>query len=458
MTTGGIPAHLIRFAVPILIGNLLSTGYSIINTIWVGNLLGRNAVAAVAVSFPIFLALIALCSGATLATSILISQAYGAKKYVEIQQIVNNSWSAAAIIIVIITGGGLLLADRLLEMLGTPKAIMPLASGYLRIVMVSFICIYLSYLIAAILRGIGNTTVPLLFIVISTAINAVLDPLLILGLGPLPKLGLNGAAYASLIASGTAMVLGALYVIQKYRAHPVNPTCFSLETEMIKKIILIGLPSFLQQMLVSMGYGFVTSFVNGFGASATAAFGVAGRIDSIVAMPAMAMMMSVSALTAQNIGAGKPERIKDIFKWGIVVNLPLILGISLLCITFPEGIMRIFVKNQDVVRMGVDYLKIVGLGYLTFSVFYVTNGIINGAGRTVSTMLISFVSLCLFRIPLASVLSGTALGIRGIWFAILISFTVTTISSMSYYLSGAWKNEKIAVSLKHNIHPADDNQ
>lgn len=457
LTTGSIPKHLIQFALPILIGNLLSTGYSIINTIWVGNLLGKDAVGAVAVSFPIFLALLALCSGATLATSILISKAYGAKDYDAIQRIVNNSWAIAIIMILMITVGGLLLSDTLLGFLGTPKEIMPLASQYLKIVVISFVGIYLSYLVASILRGIGNTAIPLAFIVFSTALNALLDPLLILGLGPMPKLGLNGAAYASLIACGFSTILGVIYVCRKYKGQPINPSGLSLEKKTVKEIIIIGFPSFIQQMLVSMGYAFITSFVNGFGSAATAAFGITSRIDSIVAMPAMAMMMSASALTAQNLGAGKQERIKDIFKWGILVNIPVILVISLLCFNFSGAIMRIFVKDSAVIQIGIEYLRIVGLGYLSFTVFYISNGIINGAGKTISTMLISFVSLCLIRIPLAASLSNTSLGLRGVWFAIVISFVVSLVSSLSYYFLGTWNPKRTADKLPTKVNLVGEN-
>lgn len=442
LTEGSIPKHLIQFALPVLLGNLLTTGYSIINTIWVGNLLGRDAVGAVAVSFPVFLALIALCSGATMATSILVAKAYGAGNHGEIQRIVNNSWGVGVILTVLILAAGLTFSDDLLGLLGTPEEIMPLASGYLKITVVSFVSIYLCNLIAAVLRGIGNTVVPLMFIVLSTILNAILDPLLIIGLGPLPQLGLNGAAYASLIASGIATMLGIIYVKRKYAKQPVNPSTLSLERIMVLHIIQIGLPSFIQQMLLSIGYAVITSFVNGFGAAATAAFGVTSRIDSIAAMPAVAMMMSVSAITAQNLGAGKRDRIKEILRWGILLNLPVLAVVSLLCFAFSEGLMAIFVKDQDVIRIGAEYLKIVGPGYLAFTVFYITNGIISGAGKTISTMIFSFISLCLVRIPLAAILSNTGLGLKGIWYAILMSFAVTTAVSLTCYLSGRWDVRK----------------
>lgn len=437
-TTGSIPKHMVQFALPILIGNLLATGYSVINFIWIGKLLGKEAVAAAAVSFPVFLAMVALCSGATLATSIMISKAYGAGDYRRIQQVVNNSWSIGLILIILVTVGGWMLSDPLLHLLGTNAEIMPLASGYLKLSVLSFAGLYASNLIASVLRGIGDTMIPLLFIILSTVINAVLDPMLIAGYGPFPELGLNGAAWASILATGTSVILGYLYVVRKYRDKPINPNGLRLEKAIVSDILVIGLPSFAQQMLVSLGYAFITVFVNQFGSAATAAFGIAGRIDSIVAMPAIAVMMAASTLTAQNLGAGKPERIKNILGWGILVNIPVIASVVLLCVTLPEALMHVFVNDADVVNQGVGYLRLVGFGYLFFTVFYVSNGIINGAGRTISTLIISFISLCIVRIPLAGWLSQTSLGIRGVWLSIVLSFAVTTAASLTYYYSGRW--------------------
>jgi putative efflux protein, MATE family len=440
LTSGSILKHLIQFALPILIGNVLSTGYSIINTIWVGNLLGKDAVGAVAVSFPIYLVMIALCSGATLATSILISKAFGAKDHDEIQKIVNNSWSIGIIIILLVTVIAMISSEAMLRLLDTPGEILPLATDYLKITILNFAGLYLSYLISSILRGIGDTVIPLIFIIISTIINAVLDPVLIIGIGPVPTLGLNGAAIASFISTCCAVIPGFIYMKFKYKKNPVNLSKLQFHKSTILEILKIGLPSFIQQTLVSMGYAFIIVFVNRFGTAYTAAFGIASRIDSIVAMPAMAVMLAASALTAQNIGAGKPERIKEILKYGILINIPVILLISLSCSIFSGGIIRIFVKEPDVIKAGIGYLQIVGKGYLFFIIFYVTNGIINGTGKTISTMILSFISLCIIRIPLAGVLSHTELGINGIWLAIVISYAVSTINSLVYYFFGHWRN------------------
>lgn len=438
LTKGSIPKNLIKFALPILIGNILTTGYSIINAIWVGNLIGKDAVGAIAVSFPIFLAMVALCSGTTLATSLLISKAFGAKDYTRLKDVVNNSWAIAIITIPIVSLGGFLLSDNMLILLGTSEEIIPLAAGYLKISFVSFSGMYLCYLISSILRGIGNTTIPLTFIVFSTVLNAILDPILILGVGLVPRFGLNGAALASLLSTGAAAIAGLIYVMKKYHNQPINPSKLNFDKEIISEILKIGFPSFVQQILISMGYAFITAFVNEFGNEAIAAFGITTRLDSIIVMPAMAIMMATSTLTAQNLGTGTPQKIREVFNWGIVINIPVVLAISLLCLILPRAIMGIFVKDSAVIQCGVDYLRIVGGGYLTFAIFYVSNGIIIGAGKTITTMVISAISLLLIRIPLAGILSHTSLGVRGIWFAITISFVVTTLMSLFYYFFGRW--------------------
>ncbi|MEA4822854.1 MAG: MATE family efflux transporter [Clostridiaceae bacterium] len=451
LTTGSISKNLIQLALPILIGNILSTGYSIINTMWVGNLIGKDAVGAVAVSFPIFLGMVALCSGATLATSFLIAKAYGAKNHTQIQKFVNNSWTVGGIIILVISVSGLLFCDEILKLLKTPTDMMPMASGYLRIMFINFPGLYVSYLMSSILRGVGDTVIPMICIIVSTLVNAALDPLLILGIGPFPKLGLNGSAYSDLVATTVTIALGIIYTIRKYKNEPVNPTGLLLEKNTVSLILKIGMPSFVQQMLVSVGYAFITVFVNRFSSASISAFGVVSKIDTIAAMPAMALMMAVSTLTAQNIGAGKSKQIKDILKYGILINIPVILVISILCVTLPQGIMRTFVKDMDVIRVGVDYLRIVGAGYLFFTVFYISNGIINGAGKTLPTMILSFISLCLVRVPLAGLLSGTELGIHGIWIAIVISFAASAINSLVYYRWGKWRRNLSSITYVDHV-------
>ncbi|MCX7709546.1 MAG: MATE family efflux transporter [Clostridia bacterium] len=465
LTVGSIPQHLLTFSIPMLVGNLLQTGYSIINTIWVGNQVGEDAVGATAVSFPIVFIMIALASGITLATTILVSQHYGAKEYNMVERVVNNSFALALIIGIILTIAGILSSDFLLRLMNTPPSIFVMASSYLKISLAGFILMYFSFLITSILRGIGDTLTPLFFMFIGIVINAVLDPFLIMGIGPFPKLGLNGAAYASLIAQAVAFILAWFYLNKQNHFVAINPKKFILDKQITLLLFKIGFPSIIQQSLVSIGNAFITTFVNAFGAAAIAAFGAAGRVDSIAFMPAMSLSMAVSALTGQNLGAQKPERVKEIFKWGIVMTSVITIIISVIAVSFPHLILSMFGfgQTESGFQIGVGYLRIVGASYILFAIMFISNGIINGAGHTMTTMMFSLLSLWIVRVPFAWILSGMAFdkfsnssnrffqslstrifshfryGLTGIWISIVISFTVVMTISLMYYFSGRWK-------------------
>lgn len=440
LTVGNIPKTLAAFAVPIFLANLLSAGYNIINTIWVGRLIGGNAVGAVAVTFPIVLFMVAVCSGAATASTVLTAHYFGARQHEKVQRVADTSWTVAGILVTALTLAGVLLTNPLLALLGTPSEILPLASGYLRLTVCGFGFLYVSFLFMATLRAIGDAKRPMGFVVLGTALNALLDPLLIRGAGPFPCLGLNGAAVASLVAGGTSLLAGLVYFKIRYGHSPVYPRRIALDRALAGKIFQIGFPQFMQQSLFSFTVGILTMLVNGFGPVATAAFGIAGRIDGLVGIPAMAVMAAVSTVTAQNLGANKPDQVHLVFRSGLLINAPAILVLSMVSVLFPAAIMRLFVKDAEIISLGAGYLRIVGWGYVFLILPYVSNGIIVGSGKTMITMFLSLVSLCLVRIPLALWLSRTSLGLTGVWAATALSFSVNAGLGYLYYLSGKWKN------------------
>jgi len=200
LTVGNIPRHLLVFSIPMLMGNLARTSHSIINIIWVGHLVGEDAVGAAGVSFPVLFVLIGLVIGISMATTILVSQYYGAKNYSMVEKVVSNSFSLSLIIGAFFTIAGILSSDFFLRLMGTPSENFAMASSYLKINLAGFIMLYLGFLINSILRGIGDTVTPLIFTSISMGMNVILDPFFIGGFGPFPLHGLNGAAYATLIS------------------------------------------------------------------------------------------------------------------------------------------------------------------------------------------------------------------------------------------------------------------
>jgi putative MATE family efflux protein len=456
MTVGSVPKHLLSFSIPMLIGNALQTAYNIVDTFWVGQTVGADAVGASAVSFPIIFMLIALASGATIATTILVAQYYGAKNYTMVERVVNNSFTISLILGAVMTIIGLTSSGLILRLMNTPEAIFDMALGYLRITVAGYILMYLGFLITSILRGIGDTSTPLIFMTIGTVINAVLDPLLIVGVGPFPRLGLNGAAWASLIGQAIASALALIYLNHKGHIVAFNPKKLIFDRQLTLLIFKLGFPSMIQQSLVSIGNAFITSFVNSFGPAAIAAFGAATKIDNVAFMPAMSLGMAASALAGQNLGAKKPERVREVFKWGVVMTSIITVVISIAAVTFPRSLMTIFVQEQEVIEMGTTYLRIVGAGYILFAIMFISNGIINGAGHTMVTMLFTLVSLWLIRVPASALLSRTELGLKGIWIAAITSFFITMSISLVYYFSGRWKKVVIKHGPKDTGAPASD--
>ncbi len=441
MTSGSVPRHLLAFSIPLLIGNLVRTTYHIINIIWVGHLVGKDAVGAIGASFPIIFVLIGVFVGMSLATTVLVAQSYGAKKYDVVEKIAKNSFSLCLIIGGFFTITSILSSDFLLRLMDTPPENFVMASSYLRLNLAGFMLLYLEYLIHSILRGMGNAVVPLAFSCISMGLNAIIDPFFIGGFGPFPSHGLNGAAFATLVSEATTLIISVAYLNKKSPMVAFNPKKLILDRKTALSIFRIGLPSVGQQSLVSISVLAITALVNAFGSSATNAFGAAGRIDMFVFLPAMSLGMAVSAMTGQNLGAGRPERIKDIFKWGSIMTSAMTLSISLVVVLLSKPILVMFGLGNDaeVVKIGISYMRIVGSCYIFFSIMSVANGVINGAGHTMITMVFTFSSLWMVRVPLSWLLSKTFLGITGIWVGISVSFMAIMIVSLSYYYSGRWR-------------------
>ena len=439
-TTGSIKKHILKFAIPMVIGLFLTMGYTIINTIWIGNLLGKEAMAAASVSFPITFILISIAAGSTTAVSILISRNYGAKDFKMINRIIETSFSLFSIVSALLIALTIIFRNNLLRLMGTPNQIFNMASSYLLILLLATFTNYIYYVINSVLSGMGDTKTPVIFLVLSTIINAILDPILIM------KLGLNGAAVASLISGIIAIVAAVIYLKRKNFEVEMLPKGFNIDKDIILEIFRLGMPSTIQQCLMPISLIFVTSFISRFGSDAIAAYGAASKVDYLAIMPGMAIGTAVAVITGQNIGGNKLERIKEVFKWGVIINFSTLVLVAIVITIFPKEILMAFAKDAGVLDIGSSYLRINAIGYCIFSISYVTNGIITGSEKTMITMMISAISLLLIRIPLANFMSETNLGIMGIWYAILITYVFTTACSMLYYLSGKYK-EKLDIAV-----------
>jgi putative MATE family efflux protein len=270
-------------------------------------------------------------------------------------------------------------------------------------------------------------------------LNAALDPLLMFGWLGFPRLGLNGTATATICAQGCAFASIAVYVHRKDHIAAPDWRRLRVDAPMSLLTLRIGVPSMIQQALVSLGMLFIVGMVNRFGSHSSAAYGIAMRIDQLAFMPAMTIGTAVSTLAGQNIGAQRFDRVRAVFRWGVTVSCGITMVGTVLAIGLPAHLIGLFTRDPDVVATGAHYLRIIGIGYLMFAVMFCSNGVINGSGHTAATTVFTVIGFWAIRVPLAAYLSGRLGRVEGIWYAILVSLAVGTMISLGYYLSGRWK-------------------
>ncbi|MBP7632712.1 MATE family efflux transporter [Candidatus Ozemobacteraceae bacterium] len=446
LTNGSIWKHLIAFSMPMLAGSLLQTSYNIINAVWVGKYLGNEALAAVTVCFPPLFLMMAMANGLGMAASVMAAQAYGAKDDAGVGVIVDTGVALTVALSVVCLVAGHEGAEPLLRLMGTAPDVLPLAVPYLRLLSFTVPVMFGLFLLTALLRGVGDSKTPLWFQTGSVVATIVLDPVLIFGLAGAPRMGLNGTAVATLATQIGALIALGLYL--RARRHIAMPGRGLLTPNIAVgwRLLKIGVPSMIQQGLVSFGMVVLVSLVNGFGRDVTAAFGAGMRIDQLAFMPAMSIGTAVSSIAGQNIGARLFDRVDQAFRAGVAMCLVSGGLAALIAFFLPDLVMRAFLSDQASIDIGCEYLRITSIGYLLFSVMFVSNGVINGAGDTMATTFFSLLGLWIIRLPLALALSQAWHHQSGIWWAVVVSFGVAMSVSVLYYRSGRWKR-----GLKHGM-------
>jgi putative MATE family efflux protein len=441
LTVGNETKLIFYFSLPMLIGNIFQQLYNIVDSIIVGQFIGKHALAAVGAGFPIMFMMISLVIGITMGTTVIISQYFGAGDIEKVKRAIDTAHIFVFISSIIITAAGIYASEPLLRLLNTPEEIMKESVIYLQIIFGGTIFLFGFNTVAAILRGLGDSKTPLYFLILSTIINAALVLLFVIVF----RWGVAGAALATVLSQGAAFVLGVIYLekssheILRFRIKNII-----FDRDIFYKSIQIGLPTGIQQTLVSMGMMAIAAIVNRFGTDVIAAFTAAGRLDSFAMMPAMNLSMALSTFTGQNMGAGKQDRVKKGYIATLLLSSAIALVTGLVAILFSRELMSIFTKDLNVIEIGADYILIVSSFYILFSIMFTNNGIFRGSGDTLVSMFISLFALWLVRIPLAAFLSDK-IGVSGIWWSIPAGWSTGMILSTIYYKTGRWKKKVIVV-------------
>ena len=459
LTTGGIGRNIFRFAVPMLVGNMFQQLYTFVDQIIVGRYLGKEALASVGASFPVIFTLIALIIGISTGGTIVISQFFGAKDFTKVKRAIDTIFIAMAIFAVIMTVVGVSLAEPIFRLMRLPEELMPTATTYFTIYASGLVVFFGYNGVAAILRGLGDSITPLYFLVLATILNISLDLLFIVKLG----WGIEGAAFATIIAQGAAFLVAVFYLNKNHELIKFNLREFAFDWEIFKQSLRIGLPTGLQHTFVALGMMALMGIVNGFGTDTVAGYTAAGRLDSLAVIPSMVFAQALATFVGQNIGAGKIDRVKKGLHRTLLMSSATAVGITILIILFKNPLMSLFTHDQAVIGIGTDYLTIVTSFYLLFTWMFAYGGVMRGAGDTLVPMFLTLISLWIIRIPAALFLSqetieifglsirGAGMGEAGIWWSIPSGWAFGLILSFIYYRTGRWKTKSV---VKAKVEPA----
>lgn len=443
LTESKVSSTLITLLVPILLSNTLNVVYNIVDSIWIGNIIGPLGLSAVAVSFPITLMMGSFAFGVNMANGVIVSQYYGAKDYNTVSHVIKVSTSLGVIILFTVGSLMFIFAKKILIIMNTPKDALDMAVIYLRITIIGLPFAYSYFFISSILRAVGDSVRPLIFLIVSSIVNIILDPILIKGFFIIPAMGLKGAAIATVISQCISVLISTSYLKIKNSFIKINPFIFTFDINITKKIMKLAIPISSNQFIVAFGWLIITRLISSFGDAASATVAIVNRVESLFIMPIGALGNAVMTMSAQNIGANKFDRVKEIFKNGIVIGIIISSVMSIFSIVNPHLLINMFTKDLEVFEYSKSYIYTIMPIFIFYSIMFVCNGVINGAGKTIVIMIFSTSTTLILRTILAYALSEK-FALVGIWASMGICYIINTLFSLYYYKSNKWqKNSNI---------------
>ncbi|MFD1706407.1 MATE family efflux transporter [Siminovitchia sediminis] len=435
-TTGPIGKQLLAFSLPILVTNLLQTSYQFVDSLWVGNLLGANALGAVAVSSTVIFTVLSFIIGVNNATLTILSQLKGKDDDASLRSFVNAFVVILSGMAIALGAAGFIFAIDILQFLGTPPSMIADAVRYLQINFLGILFLFGYNFISTVFRALGNSRTPVRFVLMAVILNAVLDPLFI----HVFDWGIDGAAYATVTAQGTAFFYGLIVSI-RYRQIPFTLPKLPKKEE-VSIILKQGIPSGMQMMVISAGMAAIMSVVTSFGPDAVAGYGAAQRLDSIIMLPAHALGTAVNSMAGQNIAIKQWDRVKKITTYALLLNLAAMLLAAVIIFLFAKWGIRMFISDEGAVAFGTEYVKIIAFFYPFLGLNFVWNGVVRAAGAMFQVLLLNIASFWVLRFPLTA-LFAKWLGEKGIGVGIASSFVISSLLAYAYYRFGKWREKEL---------------
>lgn len=443
LTSGPIAQSLLVLAWPIMLSNLFQTVYNLVDTLWLGRL-GKVAVAAPTIAWPLIFLIISIGAGVTIAGTALVAQYTGAKRYEETNYAAGQVFAFTGILALILAVGGVVAARPLMIVMGAGPDLLDSATSYLRIIYAGTPAMFGMFIVAALLNGVGDTVTPMKLMGISVVFNILLDPLFIFGWGPFPNWGVAGAAVATIISRGTLALVGLYLLFSGRLGLHVRPHHLRLRWETVKQILTIGIPSSLGQSGTALGFSIMTGILARFGTAVVSAFGIGNRIIAIALMPAMGLGQATATMVGQNLGAEETNRAERSAWTGMGISTAFLLSVSVAVYFLRASLIRVFIADPEVIVLGTRMFAVTAMAFPFMGILQVVIGTYQGSGHTVYSMFFSLFRLWGMRIPLVYFLGFTlTMGADGVWWAMFISNFGTSVLTLGFFLSGNWKHRVI---------------
>ena len=434
----------LRFLAPLILSNALQSLFGTVSNVYLGQMIGVEALAAVSVFFPVMFFLFAFVMGLSTGATVLIGQAFGAREHDKIKVVVGTTLAIGLLFSISVALIGGLFSRQLMMALATPADILAPASTYARIMLLTMPLGFVFLLMTAMIRGVGDALTPLLALALSTAIGLILTPMLIRGSFGLPAAGITSPAWAAAIANALTLIALAVYLRLKKHALAPDATLLRqlrLNGAMLGKILGIGLPSAVGMVVMAIAELVLLGLVNGFGSDATAAYGAVNQVMGYTQFTAMSISIAVSILGAQAVGSGDRTRLDNIVRTGLAFNLVLTGGLVALIYLAPRAILGIFITDAAVLDLAKGLLDIALWSSVPFGLATVFSGAMRAAGVALTPMLLAIFAIVAIELPAAVILSRTS-GLQGVWAAYPIVFCAMFVLQMGYYFL-VWRKQAI---------------
>ena len=434
MTEGGIFKNLLFFAAPLILGNLLQQMYNAVDSIIVGNYVGSNALAAVGAGASLIYLLIAFSLGASVGAGVIVSQYLGAKEKEEVHKAVHTAMTISIILGLILTAGGILFSRKLLVMMNTPAEILDDAACYLRIYSCGLIFNVVYNMAAGILNAAGNSRRSLMYLAAAAVVNIFMDLLLIAGL----KIGVAGAAIATNFSQAISCILALWFLFRVPADYRISLKSLRIHKAMALRIIQIGLPTGIQNMVISFSNILIQASINQYGATAVAGFSAYLKIDGFNILPVLSFSMAITTFIGQNYGAGKYDRMKKGMWVTLLMGIVYTVLTGILLLTFSGQIMRLFSEDVGVIAYGQTAMRYFCPFYWILAILHSLAGTVRGTGKSIPPMVVLLVSLCLFRIVWIQLVLPYYTSIEGIFILYPVSWLVGAVLMILYNWKGKW--------------------